>query len=92
MTESIKGWRFNTSPGEWQKAVNGRITVMAKNSFDEDGYTGSTVTLDATHALEIEKDENVEAGMVKLSVVGKPHLIRWVRFTNEWHLEEMISL
>ena len=54
----------------WQKAVDGRITV-------EDGYTGSTVTLDATHALEIDGD------MVKLSVVGKPHLIRWVGFKKE---------
>jgi hypothetical protein len=38
-----------------------------------DGYNGSTVTLNAECVLDSLPD-----GSVKLHVVGKPHLIRWV--------------
>jgi hypothetical protein len=63
---------------EWQKPVNGRITVA-------DGYTGSTVILDTTNELQHSDPiglrlRRVEptAELVKLTVVNKPHLHRWV--------------
>jgi hypothetical protein len=72
---------------EWQKPINGRITVA-------DHDTGSTVILDTTNELQ-HKDpigslvgdgavvlrlRRVEptADLVKLPVVNKPHLHHWV--------------
>ena len=58
---------------EWQKPINGRITVA-------DGDTGSTVILDTTNELQHvdAKSQYTPANLVKLPVVNKPHLNRWV--------------
>ena len=58
---------------EWQKPINGRITVA-------DGYTGSTVILDTTNELQHvdAKSQYTPADLVKLPVSDKPHLHRWV--------------